>query len=79
MAEVVMIQTGDGERVIEPEGSAKIYIRRRDPYGFWYIVFERGQTPEFLSNAYTSNQLAKAAVEQYLDNSAVRKRAAKAT
>lgn len=72
-----MVQTGDGERVIEPEGSAKIFIRRRDPYGFWYIVFERGQTPESLSSAYTSNAYAKAAVEDYLSKNAARKRMAK--
>jgi hypothetical protein len=77
MAEVIMTQTGDGERVIEPEGSARIFIRRRDPFGFWYVVFERGQTPESLSSAYTSNTYAKAAVEDYLRNSPVRTRAAK--
>lgn len=74
-----MIQTGDGERVIEPEGSAKIFIRRRDPYGFWYVTFERGVTPESLSSAFTSNAYAKAAVEDYLEKSTVRKRLAKNT
>lgn len=72
-----MINSGDGERIIIPEGSARIFLRRRDPYGFWYIVFERGQTPESLSTAYTTNQLAKAAVEKYLEQSPVRKKAAK--
>lgn len=75
MAEVIHI--GNNERLIKPEGSAGIYLRRKDPYGFWYIHFERGVVPEDLSNAYTTLPLAQAAVEHYLENSSVRKRAAK--
>lgn len=67
---------GDNERVVEPEGSAKIFLRRKDPYGFWYISFERGPVPESLSDAYTTIMQASQAIDRYLINSAARKRAA---
>lgn len=75
MAEIV--HSSNNERVIKPEGSANIYLRRRDPYGFWYVSFEKGATPASLSDAFTTLPLAKAAVEAYLSKSPVRLKAAK--
>lgn len=75
MAEVIN-QGVENERLMEPEGSAKIYLRRRNPFGFWYVQFERGVTPESLSSAFTTIDMAKQAVNAYLNNSPVRKRAA---
>jgi hypothetical protein len=74
MAQVIYV--GDNERVIEPEGSAKIFLKRRDPYGFWYVVFERGVVPDSLSSAFTTVLAANQAVDRYLETSSVRKRLA---
>ena len=71
-----LTKTGDGERLIEPEGSGKIFIRRRDPFGFWHVSFEKGPIPDSLSSAYTTIPQALDAVETYLANSSARKRAA---
>lgn len=68
---------GDNQRVIQPEGSSKIFLNRKDPYGFWYISFERGELPDSLKDAYTTIQMAAHAVDQYLLVSPARKRLAK--
>lgn len=76
MAQVTIERTGDGERVIQPEGSAKIFLRRKDPFGFWYVSFEKGVVPTSLSSAFTTVMSAASAVENYLDNSNSRKKLA---
>lgn len=73
---LVVTKTGDGERFIQPEGSAKIFLRRKDPFGFWYVSFEKGVTPDSLGSAYTTVLAAEAAIENYLMNSYTRKKAA---
>lgn len=44
----------------------KIHIEKRDPYGFWFITFDRGQAPAHMRGSYTSPILAEAAVKLYL-------------
>lgn len=44
-----------------------IYTEARDPFGFWYVSFKRGQVPETLSGAFTNITLATKAVEKYLE------------
>ena len=45
----------------------KIFIKREDPYGLWYINYEKGQIPEHLRGAYTSPSQAETALYHYLD------------
>lgn len=40
--------------------------RDDDPYGFWWIGREKGQVPEELRGAYTTSELAKNAVQEYI-------------
>ena len=60
-------ETAENQRVIETNG-AKIFLNRKDPFGFWYIKFERGEMPDILTGAYTSAELAIADINKYLDN-----------
>ena len=59
-------ETSENSRVVETNG-AKIFLNRKDPYGFWYVKFERGEVPEVLSGAYTSAELAMSAINKYLE------------
>ena len=47
-------------------GNNKLRVKRGDPFGFWFISFERGQIPEKLSGAYTGAEEAIKAVKAYL-------------
>lgn len=38
-----------------------VEIRRKDPYGFWYI-----DTPAFANQSFTSSGLAYQAIDEYL-------------
>ena len=58
-------ETAENIRVIETNG-AKIFLTRKDPYGFWFISFEHGQLPDKLTGAYTSAELAAADVDKYI-------------
>lgn len=54
------------QRTLTLEGGNAVNITSRDPYGFWYISWERGQLPETLRGAYTSFTEAERAVLVYL-------------
>lgn len=56
------------KRSLTLENGNKIYFERKDPYGFWYIHYDKGQMPEKLRGAYTSYDRAKLAVDSYLAN-----------
>lgn len=58
--------TGENERTVHT-GSAKIYLRRKDPYGFWFVSFERGEIPAYLDQAFTSIDRAYEALENYMN------------
>jgi hypothetical protein len=54
------------ERRIDYGAHNKIKLTRKDPYGFWYVSFERGQLPEYLKGAYTTYSAAEAEVMKYI-------------
>jgi len=53
-------------RTIETNG-AKIFLNCKDPFGFWFVSFERGELPDVLSGAFSSAELATSAVTTYLE------------
>lgn len=66
----------ENERILHVDGSANIVLNRKDPYGFWYVSFERGTIPESLNQAYTAIDRAYDAVQNYLNENGRRQRAA---
>lgn len=60
-------------RVIETNG-AKIFLTRKDPFGFWYVSFEKGEVPMTIAGAYTSAGLAEADVTVYLNEHKTREK-----
>lgn len=74
--EFTVEHTRENEREITSPGSSKIILRRKDPYGFWYISFERGQIPASLNQAFTAIDRAYEAVQNYLNENANRIRQA---
>lgn len=57
----------ENQRTIETNGS-NINLVRKDPFGFWFVSFERGIVPEKLQSAFTSLDAASTAINNYLDN-----------
>jgi len=53
-------------RTVELENGNTIIIENKDPYGFWYVHYEKGQMPKKLHGAYTSFDYALSAVRHYL-------------
>lgn len=56
----------DVPRFEVPVGGNKLIAERLDPYGFWYIHFERGVTPAMLGGAWTTKDRAQAAIQSYI-------------
>ncbi len=69
--EFLVENTGENERTVHNTGS-KIYLRRTDPYGFWYISFERGSPPEHLQGAYTTLDHVTAVVRNYVEENRIK-------
>lgn len=44
----------------------KLHGKRKDPFGFVYLNFDKGQLPEELKGAYTSFSEAERAVKNYI-------------
>ncbi len=55
-------------RVLDLDNGNKIRVTREDPFGFWYVSYEKGQIPEHLKGSYTSFDEAKKAINSYLTN-----------
>jgi hypothetical protein len=53
-------------RLIRLDNDNIIKFERKDPYGHWFISYNRGQLPEELTGAYTSFDIAKRDVDRYL-------------
>lgn len=53
-------------RVIELDNN-KVYLKQKDPYGYWYVNFDKGQMPENLKGAYTDYDYAYKSVVNYLN------------
>jgi hypothetical protein len=62
---------GENQRLVETTG-ANINLTRKDPFGFWFISFDKGAVPEKLTSAYTSLDQASIAIANYLDMSKTR-------
>ena len=60
-------------KTIETNG-AKIFLKCTDPYGFWYVSFEKGPVPEKLAGAYTSSDNAQVAINSYLEQHSTREK-----
>lgn len=45
-----------------------IKLERRDPYGFVHVVWHKGAVPKELEGAYSSFDMARAAVNRYMEN-----------
>lgn len=56
------------KRSLTLENGNTIHFERTDPYGFWYVHYDKGQMPEKLRGAYTSYDRARADVDSYLAN-----------
>ena len=55
-------------RILDLDNGNKIKVTREDPYGFWYVSYEKGQIPESLKGSYTSFDEAQKAINTYLIN-----------
>lgn len=51
---------------VVPYGKNKIRVERKDPYGFWYVSFERGSPPERLKGSYTTYRDAEKDITVFL-------------
>lgn len=56
------------KRFLHTKHGYDIVLERRDPYGFVYVVWHKGPTPEALSGAYQTFPLAKQDVINYMNN-----------
>jgi hypothetical protein len=56
------------ERLIHTRYGFDIKLERRDPYGFVYVVWNKGPTPEKISGAFSDWDKARQAVTLYLNN-----------
>ena len=66
-------RTRENERTLQVGGS-KIYLRRQDPFGFWYVSFERGAVPAILDQAFTTLDFAYATIDTYIAKNAERQK-----
>lgn len=66
-----VVDSTENKRTIQ-NGSAKIFLNRTDPYGFWHVQFERGAIPETLNQAFTTLDRAYEAIQVYFNNNASR-------
>jgi hypothetical protein len=61
-----LVETDENIRSI-PVGKNVLHAKRKDPYGFWTIHFERGSVPEELKGTYTSFSECWKKIECYLN------------
>lgn len=61
------------QRVINTKYGVQIKLERRDPYGFIYVVWHDGRTPNALSGAYSDFMLARQAVNNYINSNTFNK------
>jgi hypothetical protein len=58
---------GSGKHRAVDLGNNKIHIKCEDPFGFWYITFERGGPPKEMRGAYTTLGNALKDINKYLN------------
>lgn len=64
---IKMTQTKENERMVELKTGNKVFLRREDPFGFWYFSYERGKVPADLQGAFTTVSLAERALTHYTE------------
>lgn len=60
------VMPNDKVRFFEYEGK-KFVLTVTDPYGMWYIKYERGEVPEELKGSYTSQKQAETHIVSYMN------------
>ena len=55
-------------RLIYLQNGRQLGLERRNPYGFVYVVWDRGAPPTALSGSYTDFTLAQRGLMTYLNN-----------
>lgn len=53
-------------RVVWLGNGREIKLERRDPYGFVFIIWDAGKTPDELTGAYTNFDQARTALNLYI-------------
>lgn len=61
------------KRFVKTPMGRDITLERKDPYGFIYITWYNGPTPDELRGSFTNFELARSAVETYINNNLVDK------
>ena len=61
------------QRVIHTKYGYDVKLERRDPYGFVHVVWPGGNTPELISGAYSNFDLARQAVNNYINTNTFNK------
>lgn len=61
------------QRIVHTRFGLDIKLERRDPYGFVYIVWHKGPTPEKISGAYSDFDKARLALNTYLNEDTINK------
>jgi hypothetical protein len=61
------------ERLVHTKFGFDVRLERRDPYGFVYICWNHGNTPNAIAGSYTDFDKARQAVVTYLDTTGFNK------
>lgn len=61
------IQSEENKRTFELKSGNKVVVTRRDPFGLWYISFDKGAVPKSLSGSYTTFALALRDINTWAD------------
>lgn len=57
-----------GTRRVNLTDGRTVTLTTKGPYGFWFIEWEKGPTPDAINGAYTTAEAAYVALEVYLNN-----------
>ena len=60
-------------RYVHTKHGFSVKLERRDPYGFVYVTWNKGPTPEKLSGAYSDYDRAREAVTSYFCKETINK------
>lgn len=61
------IQSEENKRTFELKSGNKVVVTRRDPFGLWYISFDKGAVPKSLSGSYTTFALALRDINSWIE------------
>lgn len=60
----------DKREVLLDNGN-KYHVEQQDPYGFWAVHMDKGQTPDALKGLFTTANKAYTAIQEYVQNNRV--------